>query len=252
MWACGQSGAPLQLWRLCKDERHSTRTRRRFYNSQSGTCGPNPGACCRASPPPFPPLEPGQVSQSVSPRVAGGPLAEVSYNLHHRGVQECKMARSPWREMQLGGVGRLEGRDTGYMHGFLYHPGCWEFWPQASWPHATETLLKAHPACSSEAPNSSPPSPWTPGPCGCLVAEPTCTALTLMCFQPCHEACAVKVGIGGSAGQDSAGRQSEGPAQEGQAGLPLPRGPLPTPEKAQRPRPASPALSELLHRFLRL
>lgn len=105
-----------------------------------------------------------------------------------------------------GGVGGLEGKGTGYMHGFLYHPGCWEFWPQASWPHATETLLKAHPACSSEVPNSSPPSPWTPGPCGCLVAEPTCTALTLMCFQPCHGACAVKVGIGGSPGQDSMGR----------------------------------------------
>lgn len=170
--ASRQSRAPLQLWQLCKDEKHSAWTRRRFYNSWNRTCSSNPGACCRASLPPLPPLEPGRVSQSVSPQVAGGPLAEVSYNLHHRAVQECKMARSPWRETQLGGVGGPGGRGSWYMHGFLYHPGCWQFWPQASWPRTTETPLKAHPACSSETPNSSPSFPQAPDPAVVLLQSP--------------------------------------------------------------------------------
>lgn len=106
-----------------------------------------------------------------------------------------------------GGARGLGGRGTGSTHGFLYHPGCWEFWPQAGWPRTTETPPKPHPACCSEAPNSSPPSPRTPRPCGCLVAEPTCTALTLLCFQPCHGARAGQVGVGGSAGQDSRARR---------------------------------------------
>ena len=83
-------------------------------------------------------------------------------------------------------------------------------------------------------------------------------ALTLMCFQPWPEACAMQMGVGSSAGQDSKGRAALSRAGRVRAppkkvrGLPLPQGPLPIPEKAQRPRPASPALSQLLHRLLRL
>lgn len=61
-----------------------------------------------------------------------------------------------------GGAGGLGGRGTGSTHGFLYHPGCWEFWPQAGWPRATETPPKPTRLAVQRRPTAAPLLPGPP------------------------------------------------------------------------------------------
>lgn len=96
--ACRRSGALCSSGSFAR-MRYSAWTVVKILQFTEWNLQPKPRGLLQGQPPTLPIPEPGQVSQSVSPWVAGGPLAEVSYNLHHRESRNAKrsgLLRRSW------------------------------------------------------------------------------------------------------------------------------------------------------------